>query len=221
MKTVALLGDITRSPVTGMWFPLPTNVPLQTNSTEMTSFRNDFKRPEPRQPPRPLPPPEPAVQLSDCGSHSAAATTDNYISTSQLAFALPQLPPSSNQKIHHVGNGLYCTNFKMDADRRLKVNETTTLYEYSSKPFEPPNREYACSVLKLSQPGPLGNRPSESLENRSEYCQSFATTPVIKDGHQLKKMHQCTDPITGQISCIHYYYNTKRTPSINSYTHVC
>lgn len=194
MKT-ALLGNVNRSPVTGMSFPHQTNVPLQSNTTEMTSFRHDFKRPQLRPSTRPVSLSEPPVHLFDCGSHNMP--TDRYISTSQLAFTLPQLPPSSNQTTR---SSLYRTNFKMDVDMRLKGHVTTSQCDFFSKPLEPPSREYPRSVLKLSQPGPLGNRANESLESGSEYCQSFTATPVVRDGHQMMKTHKCTDPITGQTS---------------------
>lgn len=185
---------------------LKCSFPLQQEQLEpryhVTTFRTHFQPPGADfTPTKPITPPLPAL-ITNTSSSSKLNTSDVYQSTTQQAYKFPQCSQKSKSQLGN--HSIQCTNFKMDADHRINTFSTSNQLEYSTKPITVPSREYEFSVLRRSDPGPLGNKiitPDET----SEYIDSFRhSIQNLRQKNERPSYVPRKDPIIG----IEYLFST-------------
>ena len=180
---------------------LSCSFPLQHEQLEprqhVTTFRTHFQPPGADfTPTKPIIPPLSAF-ITNSNSYSKLNTSDVYQSTTQQAYKLPQC--SQKSKIQLGNCSVQYTNFKMDSDHRMNTFSTSNQLEYSAKPITTPSREYEFSVLRRSDPGPLGNKIIIP-DKRSEYIDSFRHfTQYVRQKNERHSYVPRKDPIKGII----------------------
>ena len=152
-------------------FSFPLQQEIDTRKAE-TTFRRDFQPPGVDfRPATPIQPPLPASIIIS----NKLNVDDVYKSGTQDAYRNPNV--SKDKTMLSVRNSIHHTNFKMDSDYRIDGFCTSNQLEYPSKPIHSPTRIYKFSVLKLSDPGPLGNK-TNIPKIKSEYLDSFRVKTV-------------------------------------------
>ena len=159
-----------------------------------TTFRRDFKAPSTSLIRTvTIKPPDPA-RINISTGLSAGNVDDMYETATRIAYRNPTTSSKAPEKLR--SNRAHQTNFKINADDRINEFFTTNHDEYSQKTVSLPSRNYASSVLKLSNPGPLGNKITLHPNIESEYLESFRGD--LKQADHIKQSYNA-DHIKGTL----------------------
>ena len=180
-----------------------------------TTFRSDFRVPDTRLCyTKCLLPPVPARINISSNKISAIDVEEKYKSASKAAYENPnsqrRLKSASynKQAVHH-------TNFKMCVDNNFDGFCTTNRIEYPVRKPDvslPSCQGFDLSVLKLSDPCPLGNKILGSA-TKSEYLDSFRGI-ASESLHQKVKQNYNQD----HVKCMHFIHILIATSSKLLYT---